>query len=88
MAPTMDTYVLVRPLPRIGASTEEEVKQLAERSNAAVRECQARDAPGHIKWIASYIADDVMVCVYKASGEDVLRVRPACDARPEPCSRP
>ena len=73
MAPTMDTYVLVRPLPGIGASTEDEVKKLAERSNAAVRECQQHGE--HIKWISSYIADDVVVCVYKASGEDVLRVR-------------
>ena len=51
MAPTMDTYVLVRPLPRIGASTDDEVKQLAERSNAAIRECHEHGE--HIKWVAS-----------------------------------
>jgi hypothetical protein len=50
------------------------VKQLAERSNAAVRECHDRGE--HIKWVTSYIADDVVVCVYKASGEAVLRERP------------
>ena len=58
--------MLVRPLPHIGASTDEEVKRLAERSNAAVRECQARGEHVHIKWVASYIADDVVICVYKA----------------------
>jgi len=62
MAPTMDTYVLVRPLPRVGASTEDEVKALAERSNAAIRECHEHGE--HIKWLASHIADDVVVCVY------------------------
>ena len=79
--------MLVRPLPHIGASTDEEVKRLAERSNAAVRECQARGEHVHIKWVASYIADDVVICVYKASGVDVLRVRCACDAHAQPCSQ-
>ena len=84
MAPTMDTYVLVRPLPRIGASTDDEVKQLAERSNAAIRECHEHGE--HIKWVASYIADDVVVCVYKATGEEVLRVRARSPRSPWPRS--
>ena len=73
----MDTFVLVRPLPRVGASSAEEVKALSARSNDAVRACHAEHGEAHhIKWLQSYVADDVMVCVYKASDEQVLRVRP------------
>lgn len=76
MAPTMQTFVLVRPMAGMGACSAEEVKQLAEKSNAAIRACHTEHGEQHhIKWVTSYLTDDVVVCVYKASDEHVLRVR-------------
>ena len=81
MAPTMDTFVLVRPMPRVGAASAEEVKALAQKSNNAIAACHAKHGEEHhIKWVTSYVTDDVLVCVYKASDEHVLRVRARCCA--------
>jgi hypothetical protein len=72
----METFVLVRPMPRVGATAAEELKALSAKSNDAIRECHAQHAEHHIKWIHSYVTDDATYCVYKASSVDVLKARP------------
>jgi hypothetical protein len=69
----MDTFVLVRPMARVGATPVEELKALSAKSNDAVRECHHDEQ--HIKWIHSYVTDDATYCVYKASSVEVLKVR-------------
>ena len=81
MAPTMGTYLLIRPLPGVGRLPREEVKAIAARSNDAVRACHAEARDAHIKWVTSYLTDDSSVCVYKASSPEVLKARVLAWAR-------
>jgi hypothetical protein len=82
-AKTMETYVLVRPMPRVGATSREEIKALAQKSNDAIRMCHEEHADHHIKWVQTFLTDDASYCVYKASSPEVLQARARrtrCDA--------
>lgn len=63
----MRKYIIERDVPGIGASTPEELRDGARKSNAALAEL----APG-IQWQHSYVAGDKTFCVYLAESEDLI----------------
>lgn len=64
----MRKFIIERNVPGIGASSPEQLRQAAQRSNRALAEV----APG-IQWQHSYVAGDKTFCVYLAENEDLLR---------------
>ncbi len=63
----MRKYVIERELPNIGASTEEDLKEVARTSNEVLRK-QGVD----IQWVESYITTDKIYCVYIAKDKELL----------------
>ena len=73
----MHTYVLLHPQRRAGAQSREELKAAAARVNEAVRACHAEHPEHHIKWVTSYVSDDAVMAVLKASSQEVVQARAA-----------
>ncbi|WP_416898101.1 MAG: DUF4242 domain-containing protein [Minwuia sp.] len=64
----MKRYVIERDIPEIGAMNDDEAKEGARTSNAAL----AQLAP-NIQWQHSYVVGDKTFCVYLAEDEEVIR---------------
>jgi hypothetical protein len=65
---TMPKFVIERDVPGVGELTDAQVKEMSQRSVAAIRSL------GHeIQWLHSYVTGDKVYCVYLASDESVIR---------------
>jgi Protein of unknown function (DUF4242) len=64
----MKKYVIEREIPKIGALSQQEVREAAGKSN----EVLAQLGPD-IQWQESYITADKMFCVYLATDEQVIQ---------------
>ncbi|HEX4378468.1 MAG TPA: DUF4242 domain-containing protein, partial [Candidatus Acidoferrum sp.] len=65
---TMPKFVIERDVPGVGDLTDAQVKEVSQRSVAAIRSL------GHeIQWLHSYVTGDKIYCVYLASDESVIR---------------
>ena len=64
----MPRYVIERQLPGAGRLTAEEVRGVAQRSCAVLKELGS-----DIQWVESYVTDDKIYCVYLAPDEELIR---------------
>ena len=64
----MKRYLIERDIPKIGALTLAQLKDVAATSNEAL----AKRA-GKMQWVQSFIAGDKTFCVYLAESEDVIQ---------------
>ena len=64
----MPKYVIERELPGAGKLTPQELKAISQKS------CGVLDAMGsEIQWIHSYVTNDKIYCIYRASNEGLIR---------------
>ena len=66
---TMETYLIEREIPNAGALTQEELKQISQKSNQVIGELGPQ-----IEWLHSYVTDDKVYCVYKAQNKEVIKL--------------
>lgn len=64
----MKTYIIEREIPEIGSFEHEQYREAAKKSNAVLAELGP-----DIKWLESFVAGDKTFCVYRASGEEIIR---------------
>lgn len=64
----MPKYVIEREIPGAGQFTGEDLKGIAQKS------CGVLDSLGtSIQWIESYVTDDKVYCIYRATNEDLIQ---------------
>jgi hypothetical protein len=61
----MPKYVIERGIPGLGEMSEEELRNIAEKSCDVLR-----DLGGDVQWVHSYATDDKLFCVYIAPNEE------------------
>jgi hypothetical protein len=64
----MKTYVIERDIPKVGNLDRQQFKDAAAKSNGVLRELGP-----DIQWVESFVAADRLFCVYRASGEEIIR---------------
>ncbi len=63
----MRKFLIEREIPAIGKADKMELRAVARKSNAALKEL----APD-IQWVESYVAADKTFCVYLAVDEEIV----------------
>ena len=64
----MPQYVIERELPGAGKLSPEELKAISQKS------CGVSNKMGsEIQWVHSYVTEDKIYCVYRASNEMLVR---------------
>jgi hypothetical protein len=61
-------FVIEREIPGASKMTPDELRDAAQKSNAALR-----DLGPEIQWVQSYVAGDKIYCVYNAPSEAWIR---------------
>jgi hypothetical protein len=64
----MPRYVIERQLLGAGRLTTDEVRGVAQKSCAVLK-----DLGSDIQWVESYVTDDTIYCVYIAPSEELIR---------------
>jgi hypothetical protein len=64
----MPRYLIEREIPDAGALSPAELRAIAEKSCAVLREMGPT-----IQWVQSYVTEDKITCVYLAPNADLLR---------------
>jgi hypothetical protein len=64
----MPKYVIEREIPGAGALSDDELREIALRSLAALGELGSQ-----IQWIQSYVTDNKVYCVYLAPDDELIR---------------
>ena len=73
----MPTYVIERTVPGAGQMDEAALASISAKSNAVLRELRSG-----VRWMHSYVTDDKIICVYDATGEDIIREHGRCGGFP------
>lgn len=63
----MKKYMIEREIPKIGTLREEQLREAAAKSNAALQQLGT-----DIQWVESYITGDKTYCVYLAKDEAMI----------------
>lgn len=63
----MKRYVIERALPGVGQMAQDELKDAATTSNAALSQLA-----GKAQWVQSFVADDKTFCIYLAENEEAV----------------
>ncbi len=64
----MPKYIIEREIPNAGALSPAELKEISQRSNAALR----RLGYG-IQWVQSFVTEDKIICLYIAANAELIR---------------
>ena len=64
----MPRYIIEREIPDAGALSPAELRTIAEKSCAVLR-----DMGPTIQWVQSYVTEDKITCVYLAPNAELLR---------------
>ena len=64
----MPKYVIERKIPGLGDASAEDLRAVAQKSNAVLAEL----AP-QVQWIQSYATQDKMYCIYVADDAESVR---------------
>ena len=64
----MPQFIIERNMPGAGELAPEELKAASQGSCSVLRELGPE-----IQWVHSYVTDDKIYCVYRASDEDLIR---------------
>ncbi|MBA3341858.1 MAG: DUF4242 domain-containing protein [Gemmatimonadaceae bacterium] len=67
----MPKFLIEREIPGAGKLSADELKGIAERSNAVIKELNEQGHP--IQWVQSFVSADRITCVYNAPDEQTLR---------------
>jgi hypothetical protein len=73
----MPTYVIERTVPGAGQMDEPALAAISTRSNEVLQ-----DLGPDVQWLHSYVTDDKIICVYEATGEDIIREHGRCGGFP------
>jgi hypothetical protein len=73
----MHRYVIERTVPGAGQMDEPALAAIAAKSNEVLR-----GLGPDIQWVHSYVADDKIICVYNASGPDIILEHGKCGGFP------
>lgn len=65
---TMKTFVIEREIPDAGKLSREQLEGISQKSNEVIAEM----GPG-IEWVHSYVTDNKVYCVYKATDKELLK---------------
>ena len=64
----MRTYVIEREIPGAGRFTADDLREISRKS------CAELDKLGTgIQWVQSFVTDDKIYCVYRATSADLVR---------------
>ena len=63
----MKTYLIERKIPQAGELTAEQLKGISQKSCSVLKEMGP-----DIEWLHSYVTDDKVYCLYKASNKDLI----------------
>lgn len=64
----MKKYLIEREVPKIGALTPEQLREVSARSIDALRQIGP-----NIQWIESFVTQDKTFCIYLAENESLIR---------------
>ena len=64
----MPQFVIERNMPGVGKLDTADLKGASQTSCSVIRELGP-----DIQWVHSYVTDDKIYCVYRASDEDIIR---------------
>jgi hypothetical protein len=64
----MPQFVIERNMPGVGSASVEDLKAASQTSCGVLR-----DLGTDIQWVHSYVTDDKIYCVYRASSEEIIR---------------
>ena len=65
---SMKTYLIEREIPGAGELTEEQLKEISQKSCSVLKEMGPQ-----IEWVHSYVTDDKVYCIYRAQSEELIR---------------
>ena len=63
----MKRYVIERDIPGVGSLNRDQLKNVAQTSNAALAKLA-----GKAQWLQSYVVDDKTFCIYLAESETAV----------------
>ncbi len=66
---SMSTYVIEREIPEIGQTTSADLKTISQKSCSVLDKMSAED----IQWVHSYVAENKIYCIYKATNQEILK---------------
>ena len=64
----MPQYVIERDMPGVGGLGPAELKGASQTSCSVLRELGPQ-----IQWVHSYVTDNKIYCIYRATDEDIIR---------------
>ena len=73
----MKTYVIERTVPGAGQMDPAALGAIAAQSNAVLR-----DLGPDVQWVHSYVSDDKITCVYRATSKDIIGEHARCGGFP------
>jgi len=73
----LKTYVIERPMPGAGAKTQAQLRAVCAKSNAVLGELGP-----NVQWVHSYVTQDKIYCVYRATGPELIREHARCGGFP------
>ena len=65
----MKTYLIEREIPDVGQTSKEGLKAISQKSCSVLEKMDANK----IQWVHSYVAEDKIYCIYKATDTELLR---------------
>ncbi len=65
---TMKTYLIEREIPQAGDLSPEQLRGISQQSCSVLKEMGP-----DIQWLHSYVTDDKVYCLYKATDKDLIR---------------
>ena len=64
----MPEYVIERDMPGVGSLGVDDLKNASQTSCSVLRELGPQ-----IQWVHSYVTDNKLYCIYRATNEDIIR---------------
>ncbi len=64
----MPQFVIERDMPGVGSLTAADLKAASQTSCSVLR-----DLGPEIQWVQSYVTDDKIYCIYRASSADLIQ---------------
>lgn len=73
----MPSYVIERTIPGAGQMDQATLAAIADASNGVLR-----DLGPDVQWVHSYVVDDKIFCLYRATNADIIREHARCGGFP------
>ena len=73
----MPKYVIERELPGAGKLTQEQLREVAQKSNGVIETLGPK-----IQWVQTYVSDDKLYCVYNAPSPKLIEEHAKCGGFP------